>query len=387
MLTSLASPALAQSSETNIGDGARSTPKPAIFTLGGYVETYYAWNFARPDNAITYNRFGDNRHNSFTLGNAVLDGAFSLEHMSGRIALQSGSVPYTQYATAQARRDTQGANASDGTAWRLLQQAVIGYRIPVGRGLLTEMGAWLAPVGPEGVAIHDQWNWSRSNLFVALPIQQTGVRASYPIARAMNLSISVFNGWYGVADNNTQKSVSAQFVFRQPQRVTTSLRYIGGVERDAKAPEGRPWRNMMDAYIMVFPTRGLGLLLEGNGGFERTAFGLSWWAGGALYARVQPVRWLFVSVRADGYRQVVAHNAAGAADPILFGAQGVVSGTATVDVRPQDNLSIRLEYRHDQGATPLYFRGEVLGTGAASSPYEPNSHTQDTILLGGTAWF
>ncbi|MBI5534384.1 MAG: porin [Deltaproteobacteria bacterium] len=369
------------------GDGECRTPSPANLVLGGYIETYWAWNFARPANSITYNRFPDNRHNSFTLGNAVLDGAFSVDRVTGRIALQSGSVPYTQYATTEARRDTQGANPSDGSAWRFLQQATVGYRTSQHAGLLLEAGLMLSPIGPEGVAVHEQWNWSRSNLFYALPMQQTGVRATYPVSTNLSVQASVFNGWYGVRDNNGDKSVGAALVYRLPQRLTTSLRYLGGVERDAKAPEGRPWRHLVDAYILLWPSQRVALLLQGDAGFEMTRFGLSSWVGGALYARVQPARRLYLSIRADGYRQLVAHNSAGAADPMLFAAQGVVSGTATVDVRPQDHLSVRLEYRHDQGATPLYFRGEVLGSGSASNPYEPNSHSQDTILLGATAWF
>jgi hypothetical protein len=65
----------------------------------------------------------------------------------------------------------------------------------------------------------------------------------------------------------------------------------------------------------------------------------------------------------------------------------VSSGTATIDVRPAEQLSIRAEYRHDVADTPLYFGRNVQGDGSAAAPYIANARTQDTLLLGATAWF
>ena len=36
-------------------------------TLSGYAEVYYSWNFAKPENKVTNNRWLDERHNTFTL--------------------------------------------------------------------------------------------------------------------------------------------------------------------------------------------------------------------------------------------------------------------------------------------------------------------------------
>ena len=63
----------------------------------------------------------------------------------------------------------------------------------------------------------------------------------------------------------------------------------------------------------------------------------------------------------------------------------MTSQTLTADFRPADNLSVRLEYRHDQSDANLYFRG-ALATDASGTPL-PNTDQQDTLTAGVTAWF
>ena len=50
----------------------RSELHPEL-TLHGYVELFYQWNFNEPANGVTAFRGYDNRHNSFTIGAAVVD--------------------------------------------------------------------------------------------------------------------------------------------------------------------------------------------------------------------------------------------------------------------------------------------------------------------------
>ncbi len=59
-----------------------------------------------------------------------------------------------------------------------MQQGFVGYRFPFRRGLVVQAGLFLSPIGPEGIAVRDNRNWSRSTLFFALPYYHTGARAS-----------------------------------------------------------------------------------------------------------------------------------------------------------------------------------------------------------------
>lgn len=374
---------------SNVSEGQSRTGTRANLTLGGYVEAGYQWNFNNPSNGITHYRGFDTRHNTFTLSNVVLDASGSLGRVSARLALQVGNTPETYYLAEPEHRAAGGAGRSDLNVWKFIQQANVGWRAPVGRGLLLEAGVFLSPIGPEGMVIHDQWNWSRSNLFFGLPFYHTGFRASYATSSRVTLSAAVFNGWNSVVDNNEEKSVLLQVTYNVADRVTVNALYFGGVERPHGDPTRRdgavPWRNLFDVYVAVYPKPWLSLLAHANAGFEPGALGTAWWTAGALYARVRLRPWLYVAARGDLFYESAPRDGAVAASNLFWPSAWVSSGTLTLDARPHDNVSMRLEFRHDAAAGETYFRGEVA-TDAAGG-FTPNARTQDTLNLGMTAWF
>jgi hypothetical protein len=378
-----------QVSIASASEGTSRTGSRAAVTLAGYVEALYQWNFNNPSNGITNFRGFDTRHNTFTLSNVVLDATGAVGPASVHVALQVGSTPETYYLAEPDRGSATGAGASNLTVWKFIQQAVVAWRAPLGRGLLLEAGLFLSPIGPEGMAVKDQWNWSRSNLFFGLPFYHTGIRASYGLTDTLTLSLAGYNGWNSVVDNNDEKSISAALDYVVTDRVTFHALYFGGVERGPDAPEARgtrPWRHILDSYLAVYPTAWLSLMVHGNVGVEPNAFGTSWWAASALYARVRVRPWLYVAARGDFFHETAASNAAGTASSIFWPAGWVGSGTATLDARPHDNVSVRLEYRHDAAGGPTYFRGAVARD-AMTGAFVPNAASQDTLTLGATTWF
>jgi len=378
-----------QAEISSASEGTSRTGTRAAVTLAGYVEALYQWNFNNPSNGITNFRGFDTRHNTFTLSNVVLDATGVLGPVSVRLALQVGSTPETYYLAEPDRGSAGGAGASNLDVWKFIQQAVVAWHAPLGRGLLLEAGVFLSPIGPEGMAVKDQWNWSRSNLFFGLPFYHTGMRASYGLTDTLTLSVAGYNGWNSVVDNNDEKSVSAALDYVVTDRVTFHALYFGGVERSHDSPERQgstPWRHVLDSYLAVYPRPWLSLMVHGNVGVEPNAFGTSWWAAGALYARVRLRPWLYLAARGDLFHETAASNAAGTASNIFWPSSWVSSGTATLDARPHDNVSIRLEYRHDAADGPTYFRGAVA-TDAMTRASIPNARSQDTLTLGLTTWF
>ncbi len=371
--------------------GTSHPSTPANLTLSGYVETFYQWNFNTPSNGITNFRGFDNRHNAITLSNVVLDASGTLGPVTARLALQVGTTPQTSYLAEPTFAGTGATGASDFNAWKFIQQANVGWRAPIGAGLLVEAGIFLSPIGPEGIAVHDQWNWSRSNLFFGLPFYHAGARISYPLTARWTASLAVYNGWNSVVDNNAEKSVAAAVDYVVSDALTFHAMYFGGVERGPAALERQtgsvPWRHLFDTYLAVYPRPWLSLLVHGDAGFEPNSFGTSWWAAGALYARVKPVNWLYLAARGDVFYESVPTNALGrTASPIFWPSSWVASGTATVDVRPHENVSMRLEYRHDQAAGDTYFR-DAVAVDPMTQAFVANARSQDTLTLGMTAWF
>ncbi len=346
---------------------------PGAFTLSGYAEAFYQWNFNQPANGVTDFRGFDNRHNSFTLSNVVLDARWDFKRVIGRLALQVGHTPSTYYLAEPGHGGGAATNRSDADLWRFLQQANVGYALDWGPGVLVEAGLFLSPIGPEAMQVKENWNFSRSNLFFGLPFYHAGVRASVPVTERWSLSLGGYNGWNSVVDNNDPKSLAVQATYTRPKQLAVSLLYFGGIERRRGAPEGPAWRHLFDAHVTWLVTERLSLLVHANAGLEPNALGTAWWTAGALYARVQVLDWLFVAARAD----VFVEGVPAGGEAIFWAAPTMASQTLTVDLRPHPQVSARLEYRHDEAGAQVFF-------GRSGLPSQPR---QDTVTLGMTTWF
>lgn len=348
-------------------------------TFTGYVEAYAQVNTNRPSNGITNLRGFDHRAGTFTLANVAGGASWDVKNVIGRAIFQVGPTADTYYAAEPARPGGTGASAVGAPTWKFIQQAQVGYRIAPAHDLTIEGGVFLSPIGPEGMAVRDNWNFSRSNLFFGLPFYHTGAKATLPVDR-WAVSVGVWNGWNSVVDGNRGKSVSAQLTYNA-DRVSWSLLYMGGHERPDEAAEGKPWRSTADSWLMVHPTSWMSLMGHVNGGGERGRLGTSAWTAGALYARFKPQPWMFISLRGDVFREWVPSSGGETASSIFWPVPWMASATGTVDFRPVDPLSLRLEVRHDRAGGDVFYAGPVDEVGT------PNADHQTTVTFGVTAGF
>jgi hypothetical protein len=388
LLSSLPAPCV-RAQQPASGDPTPSPTAPAASSLGkvafgGYVEAFYSYNFGTPSNRITNYRGFDNRESTFTLSNLDLDAAWEKGAASGKVSLQVGHTPNTYYLSEPAFPGTSATGASDASTWKYVQEAWVGYKAgPV----LFKGGLFLSPIGVEGIAVKDNWNWSRSNLFFGLPFYHTGISATSDLSKQWTMTLMICNGWNNVVDNNKDKSVDLEATFKPSDALTVHGLYFGGVERPTGAPEGSPWRNLFDLYATWDATPKLSFILSGDAGWENNAFGTSSWQAAAGYVRLKLSGKFSVAARADVFWEDVPSNALGTASAIFWPADRVASQTLTFDYHPQDQISIRLEGRHDGAAGDMYFKGTVQGDGSSAGPYVPNAKSQTTVTLGVTSWF
>jgi len=358
--------------------------------LGAYIESDYAWNFDRPGNGVTHFRGFDNRHDTFTIANAALDIAATRDNLSARVTLQFGHTPNTYYLAEPAFVATAGTGESDRFTWRFLQQAFAGWQPQRAPRLLLEGGLFLSPIGPEGIAVRDNWNWSRSDLFFGLPFYHTGARATWDLGSGTKVTGAVYNGWNSVTDNNGHKSLSAQLQHSR-SGLDASILYFGGVERSPRTPEGDAWRNLVDAWVRVQPADALWLMAHANAGFEPNDMETNTWYAGALYARVRLAPGLFAAARGDWFVEEADAGVAGRPSPLFWGvfdADGrarVASATLTLEAQPRSDLSIRGEFRYDDATVDLYF--DHTTPPASSGPTAPNARKQSTLTVGTVVSF
>jgi hypothetical protein len=162
--------------------------------------------------------------------------------------------------------------------------------------------------------------------------------------------------------------------------VTLDAHYLGGVERNPGAVEGPAWRSLLDTYVTWHAHDRLDLVVNADAGFEPNRLGDAGWSASALFARLRVAERVFVAARSDLVMEKRASAGGVLSSAMLFPTRWLTSHAVAVDVRPVDPASVRLEYRHDASADPIFFAG-------AARPELPNARSQDTLTLGLTAWF
>ncbi|NVB84393.1 MAG: porin [Kofleriaceae bacterium] len=368
-----------------IGNRASAQPADedkAKITVGGYFEEYYQLDAQDPSNRLTNLRGFDNRSRTFTLSNVALEIKGDIGPATGHIIVQWGHTPSTYYLAEPVSPGTPSVDTSDGELWKYVQTATVSAKKS---DFVVEAGLFPSPIGPEVFAVKDNWNWSRSNLFFGLPFYHTGATVSHPLGGEWIGKLHVYNGWNSVVDNNGTPSVAVSAGYNVNSTFAQVL-YFGGIERPDGSPEGQPWRNLFDAYVQFPVNEVVSLGAQVDAGFEPNRIGTSWWAAGALYAKLAVTDELYAAVRGDYFREHRAENGTLVASPIFWPVEWVAEGTATLAYQPIDHASIRLEYRHDHAADDAYFGGDVVIVPATLTAI-PNRTMQDTVTLGVTAWF
>ena len=363
------------------------TGADSALQFGGYLETYYSFNFNRPSNGITEFRAFDNRHNTFALQAAVADIGWSNRSVAARLVLQAGTAPDTYYAASEPTlAGTALTPRSTPAAIRFIQQATLAWS-PVPRRWTVDAGLFLSPIGPESMPTHQNFTWSHSVLFFALPFYHAGARVQWSPSPAHALRLGVYNGWNNALDNNREKTLGLDYLYTPSTTVSLGAAYFSGVERPTGAPEGRAWRHLLDVFVLWQPVERVHLLLDADVGAEPNTFGFSGWAAGNGAARARLTSWLYTAVRATVFAERRASKNGVSAAPIAIPAGRIASGSLTLEARPEKQVSFKLELRRDSASSPVYFRGAVAGDGSMNNPYVPDARGQTTLTLGGTAWF
>jgi hypothetical protein len=317
----LSGAALAQEAAPAPAPTPTPTPEPSKIDVGGYVDTYYGYNFNKVDPLL---RTFDVQHNTFSLSAA--------------------EVNFTKAPTSESpvgfRTDLFFGKAADLTAafepeadgkeiYKHVQQAYLS--------LLTgkvqwDAGKFVTPMGAEVIESQDNWNYTRSILFgYAIPFYHLGVRATLPVNDKVIVGAQLVNGWNNASELNGGKTVHLSLTLKPTSKVTWIGNYMVG-----KEAEGLDTRNLFDTTLTLAATSKLSLMANVDYGKEGP---VSWW-GIAGYAKYQATpAWAIVG------RYEYVDDTDGGFMTVGTKAQ---SFTVTSDHLIAGALRARLEYRLDK---------------------------------------
>lgn len=376
--------------------------------LGGYLETFYSYNFNEPSNNLNALRGFDFIANSLTVGNFVLGADAKYKNFSTRLAINIGLTPsqfYKQEPSTPASNMIPSINSS---TWQFIQEAIVNYDFESIPGLSAQMGIMATPIGIEGLPsfqtwenstrnhhmhkkdYRQNWNFSRSNSFIHVPDYHSGIRLLYTPNHSNTYSFYVINGQNMITDNNVDKTVAFSYLWTPTDRFHLSALYMGGNERPTGSPEGPSWRHLFDFHTRFDITPRISFMTQFLPGIETTRFGTNKFLINAVYLKYDLNEKSDIAFRYEHLLEKVApgsssnflgsfneNNEAG-----LYGFTGTYSR-----ILVKDHLMVRLEYRYDYGSEDWFYEGNLQPSGNADYPFLPNTDRQNTLSFSVVGWF
>jgi hypothetical protein len=336
---------------------APAVPIPTFFTeiqANAFASFGYTYNANKPTSRLNSYRVFDSDANTFGVDVAelVLQRAVAKPGETGfRMDLEVGSaIPLKE----QAYGLSIGQSAD-------LQQAILSYLAPVGKGLRLDFGKFVTPLGYEVIEGYDGYNdnYSRSFLFnYAIPLTHTGVKASYALSSAVSAMVMVVNGWDNARDNNSGKSIGGQLTVVPVAPVSLIFNYIGGPE---KADTNGYLRQTYDFIASWKVVDALTLAINGDYGVENGASLVTpgknaVWKGLAGYAIASLPNKFSLALRGETFKDEGGTR-------LAAGSAATVSEfTLTPSYKVGDHFLVRSDVRFDHANVPLFIKDAGTAT-------------------------
>lgn len=204
---------------------AQEEPKTSPFSVNGYLEIYYAYDFNKPENNTRPGFiYSFNRHNEVNLNIGFIRGTYNTDKLRANLALMAGTYPNANLA------------AEPGVL-KNVYEANAGVKLLSSRNLWIDAGIFSSHIGFESAIGKDCWNLTRSILADNSPYYEAGVKISYTSNNGKwFLSGLILNGWQRIqrVDGNSLPSFGTQIFFKPSSSITiNSSTFIGTDKPDS----------------------------------------------------------------------------------------------------------------------------------------------------------
>lgn len=208
--------------------------------FGGFLDTYFAYDFDKPASRNRAYTTQPARHNEFNINLAFIEAKLSGERVRGRLALQTGTSVNLNYAAEVNNRELA----------QLIQEAVAGFRLT--ENLWIDAGAYLSHIGLESWISRDNWTYTRSLCSDFSPFYQTGVKATLQASPQFVLQFHVLNGWQNLAETNNGKALGLQAAFTPSEKFSlTYNNFFGNEQSDSLASRTRFFHDIVLKFALT----------------------------------------------------------------------------------------------------------------------------------------
>jgi len=188
--------------------------------LNGYVETYYSYDFSRPNNfeKPDYN-YNYKKHNQINVNLAFLKASYQTKRIRSNLALMTGT--YAKY------------NLSAEPDWaKPLMETNVGYKPFEQHNFWIDAGVLPSHIGFESAVGSDCWNLTRSLLAENSPYYESGVKLNYTNEKEnLFLAFLVLNGWQRIEVSDWGQTPSFGIQVNYKPRNSLTLNYSNFIGR------------------------------------------------------------------------------------------------------------------------------------------------------------
>jgi hypothetical protein len=316
-------------------------------SLSAYIETYYGYDFANPDNHLRPNFiYSHNRHNEVNLNLGFVKAAYQKANIRANMALMVGT-----YANANL--------APENGVLKNILEANVGIKITKNKNLWLDAGIFSSHIGFESAISKDCWTLTRSILAENSPYYESGAKISYNSdTEKWFLSALLLNGWQRIQrlEGNNMPAFGHQITFKPNATITlNSSSFIGSDTPDAE----RLMRYFHNFYGIFQLNDKFGLTLGFDVGFQQKTpknKNYNVWYSPVLMARYAPTKKLCFVARSEFYsdkNQVIMSTKA------QNGFQ-TFGNSLNIDYHFSNNLLWRIEYRNLSSKDAIFQKKDLF---------------------------
>lgn len=218
---------------------AQEEQKSSLFTVNGYLETYFVYDFNKPE-SNTRPRFiySYNRHNEVNLNIGFIRGSYNEDNVRANLAVMSGT-----YANANL--------AVEPGVLKNIYEANAGVKILYSKNLWVDAGIFGSHIGFESAIGKDCWNLTRSILADNTPYYEAGAKISYTTDNRKWFVLGmVLNGWQRIqrVEGNSLPSFGTQITFKPSASITFNSSSFIGTDKPDSARQMRYFHNFYGIF-------------------------------------------------------------------------------------------------------------------------------------------
>ena len=313
-------------------------------SFGGFVDTYYAWDFDRPHNFDRAFTTQPARHAEANVNLAFFEVKWTGPRYRGRLAVQWGTSVQANYASEPHIGGISGPSVS-----QFVQEASVGYQLT--SAVWLDAGIFSSHLGQEGWISRDNLTYTRSLVADYSPYYEAGVRVTWATSTKLTSTLVVVNGWQDISNYNTPPAGGVRFDYAVTPSLTLSYDdFVGNAAPDSLPTKLRVYH---DAFAQYNPSDRWQFVADYSLGTQgrSTPFGgtASWW-GTSIIAKYHTAPTLAFAGRVERYSdpdQVIAVTGL----PQSFRTMGASLG---IDVSFRPPVLWRTEWRGFHSTDPVW---------------------------------